>query len=926
MFPFPIFSEPEMPPDRQRVASIDPETLPKHFDALEAEQRWGERWEAWGTYRYDPAAARDATFVVDTPPPTVSGSLHIGHVFSYTQTDSVVRFQRMRGRNIFYPMGWDDNGVPTERRVQNFFHVRCDPRVAYEPDFSLAAASAKDRKQRPREISRRNFIELCHAVTGEDEQAFMQVWRRAGLSVDWSQTYATIDDRCRQLAQLSFRDLYEKGHVYNVDAPFMWDVDFQMALSQADVEDRPQTGAFHDIEFGVDGELGVDGKFGVDGKPGVDGKFGVDGQFGVDGKRRAFTISTTRPELLPACVGVTAHPDDRRYQDLFGKRALTPLFRVPVPIFPSEVADPEKGTGILMVCTFGDSTDVDWWRKHGLALRQLIGYDGRLVAVEFGAENFPSRDAGAANRYYAELVGKNVAQARKAIVELLRDPSGSATGNRAPLLGEPKPIEHAVKFYEKGDRPLEFVQTRQWFVRLLDKKPALLEKGEQIRWHPEFMKQRYRDWTEGLQLDWCISRQRYFGVSIPVWYPLDGDAKPDYANPIVAEREQLPVDPMVDVPCGYNAAQRDQPSGFSGESDIFDTWFTSSLTPQIGSHWGLDAARHAKLFPADIRPQSHEIIRTWAFYTIAKALLHEDQIPWKNVLISGWVLDPDRKKMSKSAGNVQTPLPLIEQFSADGVRYWASSARLGTDTAVDEKVFKIGKRLSTKLFNAGKFVLAQTADVYPISCELDRSFAARLRDLVARNTRCFEDFQHAVVLKETESFFWTHFTDTYLELVKHRARAEGAGDAAGRGSAVAALRLGLDLLLRQLAPFLPYITEEVWSWAFADEKNQQSIHRAPWPGDDDFRGIEPPSSDASFDVAVACWAAINKRKADAEVSLGRETLRLVIAASPKSLALLEPVLADVLAAARCLDHQLASRPEMAEGIFEILDAEFAPKL
>ncbi len=882
-----------MSADSQRVRSIDPESLPKHFDAVEAERRWDARWEDWGIYRYDPARPRDETFVVDTPPPTVSGALHIGHIFSYTHTDTTVRYQRMRGRNIFYPMGWDDNGVPTERRVQVYFHVRCDPHSSYDPKLALEPASAKLRKQRPREISRRNFIELCHTVTQEDEQAFMEVWRRTGLSVDWSQTYATIDDHCRRLAQLSFRDLFEKGHVYNVDAPFMWDVDFQMALSQADVVDRQQTGAFCDIEFGVDGEA------------------------------RGFAISTTRPELLAACVGVTAHPEDERYKPLFGKRAITPLFRVPVPIFPSEVADPEKGTGILMVCTFGDATDVDWWRQQGLALRQLVGYDGRLVPVEFGSENYPSRDAAYANRCYSELVGKNITQARKAVVELLRDPAGSATGERAPLLGEPRPIEHAVKFYEKGDRPLEYVPTRQWFVRLLDKKPALLAKGDEIHWHPSFMKVRFRDWTEGLQLDWCISRQRYFGVPIPVWYPLDADGNPDHANPIVAARERLPVDPMSDVPDGYAAEQRDQPGGFAGESDIFDTWFTSSLTPQIGSHWELDAQRHAKLFPADIRPQSHEIIRTWAFYTIAKALLHEDRVPWSHVLISGWVLDPDRKKMSKSSGNVQTPLPLIDQYTADAVRYWASSARLGTDTAADPKVFKIGKRLSTKLFNAGKFVLSQSADARPIRCELDRAFVAKLRGLVERNTRAFDDFQHAVVLKETESFFWTHFTDTYLELAKSRARCED--DAAGRGSAVAALRLGLDVLLRQFAPFLPYITEEIWSWAFAQEKGERSIHRAPWPGDADFRAVEPPSSDESFDVAVACLAAINKCKADAEVSMGREALRLAIAASPKSLALLEPVLPDVLAAARCREHALEGRPALEDGVFEVLDAEFAPK-
>ncbi|MCH7600878.1 MAG: valine--tRNA ligase [Myxococcales bacterium] len=884
-----------MSPSDRHFRSIDPSTIPKHFDAIEAEQRWHRRWEESGIYHYDPSRPREETFVVDTPPPTVSGSLHIGHVFSFTHTDTVVRFQRMRGKNIFYPMGWDDNGVPTERRVQNYFHVRCNPHAPYEANLELEPATAKMRKQRPREVSRQNFIELCHVITQEDEKAFMELWQRVGLSVDWRQTYATIDDHCRKLSQLSFRDLFEKGHVYNVDAPFMWDVDFQMALSQADIEDRQQPGAFHDIEFGVDGE------------------------------DRSFVISTTRPELLAACVGVTAHPEDERYRDLFGKHALTPLFQAPVPIFPSEGADPEKGTGILMVCTFGDSSDVDWWRQQKLPLRQVIGHNGRLLEIEFGSDEFPSRDAKAANHYYAELAGKNVKQARKAIAELLGDPAGSATGNGAPLQSDPKPVQHAVKFYEKGERPLEFIPTRQWFVRLLDKKEALLAKGEEIRWHPDFMKARYRDWTDGLQLDWCISRQRYFGVPIPVWYPLNAEGNPDHANPIVAARENLPVDPMVDLPAGFKAEQRDQPLGFTGEPDIFDTWFTSSMTPQIGSHWMLDEKRHANLFPADIRPQSHEIIRTWAFYTIAKAMLHEDKIPWSHVLISGWVLDPDRKKMSKSQGNVQTPMPMIERFTADGARYWSASARLGTDTASDEKIFKIGKRLSTKLFNAGKFVLQQTAEIHPITSELDRAFVTRLNELVDRSTRSFEDFDHAVVLKETESFFWTHFTDTYLELVKSRARAEDANAAAARGSAVASLRLGLDVLLRLFAPFLPYITEEIWSWVFAEEKTAPSIHRACWPGIEDFRGIDPPENAKSFEIAVACWNAINKSKADAEVSMGREATHLTIAANPDTLSLLGPVLDDVLLAVRCQNHQLTERAELEDGDFEILDAKFAPK-
>jgi len=888
-----------MADERKRFLSIDPDSLPKHFDAAAAEARWGEAWERGGVYRWDASRPRAETFVVDTPPPTVSGSLHVGHILSYTHTDILVRHQRMLGKSIFYPMGWDDNGLPTERRVQNHFHVRCDPHLPYDPALALEPATTKQDKEPPRQVSRANFIELCHRVTSEDEKAFEQLWRRIGLSVDWSQVYATIDDRCRHIAQLSFLDLWRKGHVYNADAPSMWDIDFQTAVAQAEMEDRLRPGAFHRIEFAVDGSA------------------------------EAFVIATTRPELLAACVGVTAHPDDARYKHLFGRSAVTPLFRAPVPIFASELVDREKGTGILMVCTFGDATDVRWWRDERLALRQLVGRDGRLAPVEFGSETFPSRDPAAANRAYAELARKSVNQARARIVELLRDPAASASGHAsargAPLVAEPEPIEHSVKFYEKGERPLELVSTRQWFVRLLDKKHALLAKGEQITWHPESMGIRYRDWTQNLQLDWCVSRQRFFGVPIPVWYPLDAQGRPDFANPLVAEPDQLPVDPMTALPRGFDASQRNQPGGFTPEADVFDTWFTSSLTPQIGSHWGLDAERHRKLYPADLRPQSHEIIRTWAFYTIAKSLLHEDSVPWRHVAISGWVLDPDRKKMSKSKGNVVTPLPLLDRYTADGARYWSASARLGSDTAADEQVFKVGKRLVTKLFNAGKFVLAQTAEVHPITVDLDRAFVLGLRDLVARATAAFERFNHAQALADTESFFWSAFTDTYLELAKLRARGEGEGGEAGRGSAVASLRLALDVLLRLFAPFLPYICEEVWSWAFARESGQPTIHRAPWPGETDFRAVAAPRVASGFERAAECWRAINKAKADAAVSMGREVASLAIVANANTLAELAPALPDVLGAGRCREHALRERASLADGAFLVEDAVFAER-
>ncbi|MCG8590256.1 MAG: valine--tRNA ligase [Proteobacteria bacterium] len=877
----------------KHVLAIDASRLPKHFDSPEAERRWNEVWQKGGVYHWDPMRSRAETFVVDTPPPTVSGELHVGHLFSYTQTDVIARYQRMRGKNVFYPMGWDDNGLPTERRVENFFHVRCDPREPYVEDLQIAEATAKVRKGRPRSVSRQNFIELCDQLVAVDEKAFLELWQRVGLSVDWRQLYATIDDHCRRTAQYSFLDLHAKGRVYQQLAPFQWDVDDQTAVSQAESEERNVPGAYHHIEFAV------------------------------EESDRSFVIATTRPELLGACVGVTAHPDDERFADLFGRRAVTPLFHAPVPIFPSDKADPEKGTGILMVCTFGDQTDVEWWRQEGLPLREVVSRAGRLLEIEYGEGVFESLRPDAANRASAELAGLTVARAREKVVELLRDEAASATGGGAPLQREPEAIEHAVKYYERGKRPLEILPTRQWFCRLLDRKPELLAKGEEIEWHPPFMHVRFRDWTENLGLDWCLSRQRYFGVSIPVWYPVDAAGEPDYDNPLLPEASALPVDPMIHTPPGYEEDQRGRPGGFVGEPDIFDTWFTSSLTPQISSRWVDDPERHAHLFPADVRPQAHEIIRTWAFYTIAKAALHEDQVPWKHILLSGWILDPDRKKMSKSKGNVVTPMALLDKYTTDGARYWAASARLGVDTALDEKVFKIGKRLATKIFNASKFVLSQEAEVHPIADELDRAFVAKLQELVERVTRSFDDFNYAAALAETESFFWTHFTDTYLELAK--PRAWDGEEPRARGSAVAALRLGLSVLLRLFAPALPYIAEETWSWAFAEETGEATIHRAPWPGAGDFEGIAPPDGAQSFDLAVACHAAIHKAKADAAVSMGREAESLVLVANAATLEAVKPVLGDVLAATRCRAHRLEASAELEDGAFAVRDAVFAER-
>ncbi|MCH9685008.1 MAG: valine--tRNA ligase [Deltaproteobacteria bacterium] len=883
--------------------TIDPATLPKHFDAPAAEQRWDGQWQESGLYHYDPQRPRDQTFVVDTPPPTVSGSLHVGHVFSYTHTDVIVRHKRMRGLNIFYPMGWDDNGLPTERRVQNLYHIRCDPSLAYEEGMRFEPASAKIRKKRPRLVSRPNFIEACGQLTVEDEKAFLALWRRMGLSVDWRQEYATINDHCRAMAQRSFLDLHAKGALYSSYAPTMWDVDFQTAVAQAELDDRELSSTFNDIAFGVEGSA------------------------------EQFVISTTRPELLPACVAVAAHPEDERYAHLIGRRAITPLFGVPVPIFASDMVEKDKGTGILMICTFGDQTDVQWWREQKLALRQIIGLAGRLLPVEYGTEGWESVDADAANRAYAELAGKRPEQARARVLELLAEPSAAVSGDEAPLRGQ-RQITHAVKFFEKGDRPLELVPTRQWFCRLLDQKERLLAKGNEVQWHPSFMGHRFRTWTENLGLDWCISRQRYFGVSFPVWYRLDDAGQPEYDEPLLASLDQLPVDPTVTAPTGYDPSQRGQPGGFQAEADVFDTWFTSSMTPQISSHWQVDPERHARLFPADMRPQAHEIIRTWAFYTIAKAMLHEDRIPWQDVVISGWVVQRaasgGNEKISKSKQDKQQkrqPIPpphdLLDKYTSDGVRYWAASARLGVDTAFDEKMLSMGKRLVTKIFNASKFVLAQGGSVQPVSHEIDRGFCHQLLRVVGDATASYDQFEFGPALRTTESFFWTSFTDSYLELVKNRARDEA--DDAGRGSAIGALRLGLQVLLRLFAPVLPYITEEVWSWAFAEEFGSPSVHAAAWPSAADFEAVPPPEHAGSFETAVAALNSLNRAKTGAGVGVGRGVRSLVLTARQADLDGLVPVLADVLAAGRVQAHTLRANEDLPEGVFEVAEIDFEDK-
>ncbi|MDR0449500.1 MAG: valine--tRNA ligase, partial [Rickettsiales bacterium] len=721
-----------------------------------------------------------------------------------------------------YPIGWDDNGLPTERRVQINYNIKVDPSLPYIPNFKPAL-----KFDEPMElVSRQNFIETCQEMVAKDSAIFESIFRRVGYSIDWALKYSTIGKKAMKVAQESFINMYNDGHLKLVDAPTMWDTQFQTAVAQAEIEDKEIAGHFHDIRF----------------------KCGSD----------EFVISTTRPELLPAIIAIVAHPDDARYKKFFGKNATAPLFNIEIPIMPSLHANPEKGTGIMMVCTFGDQEDVAFWKTHKLPLKQIIGRDGRI----FGAPG---------------LDGLSVKQARKKIVEMLRE-SGD-------LVGEPKPIVHAVKFYEKGDLPIEFIPSRQWFVSLLDKKEKILSMNDQIKWTPEHMGLRMKNWTEGLNQDWCISRQRFFGEPFPVWYKLDAAGEPIYDEPIIAKN--LPCDPAVEVPAGFSESQRGQPNGFMAEPDIMDTWATSSRTPEIAMAC-IEGPHNMAGHPFDARPNAHDIIRTWDFYTIAQSLMNDGgMIPWKQLWISGFVLDPDRKKMSKSRGNIVTPADWIEKYGSDAVRLWAASFKFGTDAIADEKIMEQKRKLVMKFFNAAKFVIGLVVEKQEIINQdfksldknlVDLSYMARLGAAVSEADKYFRQNDHTGALIATEQAFWD-FCDNYLEIVKGRAYA-------GDQSALCALHYAMKVFDYMFAPFMPFITEEVWQTLLpvktiarlgetaGDTRDIKSVHQGDYPSL--WKDFDTSGDAAGYDKLRELVSFVRGKKSENNFSMKKGISRLTL--------------------------------------------------
>jgi valyl-tRNA synthetase len=807
--------------------------LSNKYNHKEIEEKWQSKWLNDQLYKWDENEKRENSFVIDTPPPTVSGILHMGHIFSYTQTDFVARYQRMKGKNVFYPMGFDDNGLPTERLVEKLKNIRGV------------------------NMDRNEFASTCKQVVKDAEEDFRSLFKSIALSVDWSKEYQTISDESRKISQMSFIDLYNKKRVYRKQEPVLWDIVDRTALAQADIEDKNIKGLMYDILF-----------------------------FTKDFK--SLKIATTRPEMIPACVAIFCHPEDKRYSNIIGQTVLTPIFQQEVKIIADNKVDMEKGTGLVMCCTFGDTTDVEWWKTHDLNTKMIINENGRMRNFE-QLENDKILTSEHAQIYKKIFDGNTIKQARENIVTTLKE---------MQLITAEQELERPVKCGERSGAPVEILITDQWFIKILDQKQELLKKANECNWHPSFMVKRMEAWIEGLNWDWCISRQRFFGVPFPVWY---SKKKGEEGKLLIADVDSLPVDPIKDLPKGYS---RDE---VIADTDVMDTWATSSVSPQLNSKainkdCSIDYGRHQKLFPADLRPQAHEIIRTWAFYTLVKAHFHENSIPWNNLMISGWVLAADKSKMSKSKGNVVTPVDLIKEKSADVIRYWASNSKLGMDIAYSEEIFKVGHKLVTKIWNASKFscihinklktipkTIKEEVDNKVIFEAMDLWIITRLKNVINKATRKFEEFEYCDARNTVEEFFWKDFCDNYLEFVKVRAYDENETNSKGQLSAITTIYFCLKYIMKLFAPFLPHITEELYNNIFSHEGSIHNKHQ--WPDINDF------SSENYFEqeglAAINILDCIRLIKSEKQLSIKSPISLIKIFDGKIKASILEPIIADL---------------------------------
>lgn len=820
--------------------------LDKTYDheAIEAEGR--NLWDEHHVYGFDPDGAGEV-FSIDTPPPYVSAAhLHVGHAMSYSQAEFIVRYKRMRGYRVFYPMGFDDNGLPTERFVEQTHKV--------------------DKKK----ITRKAFRQLCIDETSKTAEIYERLWRAMGLSVDWSLRYSTIDPLSRATAQKSFLDLFRKNLIYRSDEPVIWDTHFDTALAQADLEWMERKGTLYDIAF-----------HDPDGQP--------------------LVISTTRPELIPACVALFFNPGDERYQHLKGTQAQVPLFDHTVPILTSDAVEKDFGTGLMMVCTFGDGEDVKKWKEHKLDTRLCIDRHGRMTDLAGPYE------------------GKPVAEARKAIVKDLK--AGEF------VLGEKK-VDQNVAVGERSGQPIEYIMEPQWFIRMLDFRDEFLKKSDELEWFPEYMKVRLADWVNGLKYDWNISRQRFYGVPFPVWYVQET------GEVVIADEDQLPIDPTEDEPPAWT---REKYAGMTlvPEHDVMETWMTSSLTPMINTNWaGMpDRKGHMGLFPMSLRVQAFEIIRTWLFYTLVKGHFHFDSLPWKTVMISGWGLNEQGKKISKrdlerftdaDGFNRYEPYALLQKYGADAVRYWAAGSHLGQDLRYHEKDIRAGRRTVVKLWNVARFCLMQLGDFDPEAPRPafadrgleDRWFLLDLDRTILACTDAFEGYDYAIARERLERFFWKTFCDNYIEITKDKLAAPDLHGPQAVAAARATLWEGLRAVLALFAPFLPFVTEGLYQRIFKPFEHVDSLHVTRWPTP---LNVADPQAEADMKLVLDLLSAVRTLRSQANVSQTRRLESVTLdtsGADDATKARLDALALSLRAALRCdaLIHGAADGETPVDGV------------